>query len=35
VTRYQWVLTVFGWVLQPVRVFVPMFYYAPVVVYYW
>lgn len=34
VTRYQWVLTVFGWQLVPVLVWVPVFY-TPVVVYYW
>jgi hypothetical protein len=33
VTRYQWVLTIYGYVLMPVTVFVPV-YYTPVVYYY-
>ena len=33
VTRYQWVLTYFGWQLVPVTVWVPVFF-TPVVYYY-
>ena len=30
VTKYQWVLTIYGWQLVPVHVFVPVYYPAPV-----
>lgn len=30
VTRYQWTWTVYGWQLQPVRVWVPIYQYTPV-----
>jgi hypothetical protein len=35
VIRYQWVWTIYGYQLLPVRVFVPVYYYTPVVYYYW
>ena len=32
--RYQWVFTVYGWQLVPVRVFVPVYYPTAVIYYY-
>ena len=29
VIRYQWVFTIYGWQLVPVRVFVPVYYPTP------
>lgn len=34
VVQYMWVWTVYGYVLMPVRRFVPVYTYAPVFYYY-
>ncbi len=33
--QYRWVWTPWGYQLQLVQVYVPIFYYAPVYYYYW